>query len=344
MEEDKIGHKLVTWYKNNHRKLPWRYTSDPYKIWLSEIILQQTRINQGLPYYERFITQYPDIESLARASETDVLRLWQGLGYYSRARNMHATARYIVEELKGKFPSRYTDLVKLKGIGDYTASAIASFAFQEQTAVVDGNVFRVLARYYGVTKDISDSDARKTFKELAFASMPTGQAPVFNQAIMEFGALQCTPASPDCTNCILNNSCYAFAHKAQHAFPVKTKKTKIKERSLHYLVLRNGENIALKERKEKDIWKGLYDFYSFEGAFPPNFRQLLPPPYNHLIPKLSAGPIKHILSHQLLSLYFWELNLAQPITIFEELDWYTREEISGLPKPQPIHIYLQEIL
>jgi len=344
VEGDKIGYKLVGWYKENYRSLPWRQTIDPYKIWLSEIILQQTRVAQGLPYYERFLERFPDIRVLAAASETEVLRLWQGLGYYSRARNLHATARFIVENLDGIFPDTYEKLVQLKGIGDYTASAIASFAFNEQTPVVDGNVFRVLARYYGIQKDIADSDARRVFREAAKASMPVGQAAIFNQAVMEFGALQCVPGMPDCASCVLHTTCHAFAHKAQLQLPVKTRKTKIKQRTIHYLVLRSPEGLALRERRGRDIWKGLFDFPSFDDQLPEDLSSLLPKEWSQAKPVFSAGPIKHILSHQLLSLHYWIVDLPEALTLPEGVRWFSPAAVSDLPKPQPIHIYLQEIL
>lgn len=344
MSIDNFGHKLVSWYKESHRELPWRQTRDPYKIWLSEIILQQTRVAQGYPYYEKFIARYPDVLSLAAASEKEVLHLWQGLGYYSRARNMLATARIIAAEYGGRFPETYPQLIGLKGIGDYTASAIASFAFDEQTAVVDGNVFRVLARYYGISDDIAAPASRKTFKEAAYAAMPPGQAALFNQAIMEFGALQCAPVSPKCSLCVVNDSCYAFHRNAQNSLPVKTKKAKIRQRHIHYLVLKHGDKTAMKERTGKDIWKGLYEFYPVETEAPGDWKGLLPEKMARLTPRHSSGPFRHILSHQHLSLNYWVLELPSPAGLPEGFQWFTREEIKDLPKPLPINIYLKDFL
>lgn len=341
---DNFGHKLVAWYKKYHRELPWRETRDSYKIWLSEIILQQTRVAQGYPYYEKFTRQYPDVRSLAAASEKEVLHLWQGLGYYSRARNMHATAKIICDQYNGTFPGSYQELVRLKGIGDYTASAIASFAFDEQTAVVDGNVFRVLARYYGIHEDISSPASRKIFKEAAITAMPAGQAALFNQAVMEFGALQCVPVSPACDTCPVNDSCYAFHHKIQNVLPVKTKKTKVKQRPIHYLVIMAQGRIAMRERRGKDIWQGLYDFFSVEAEAINEWNSLLPETLGDLKPRLTAGPLKHILTHQRLSIHYWLAELSELRELPEELQWYTPEQVRDLPKPLPVNIYLKDFL
>ncbi len=342
MLTDNFGHKLVAWYKQHHRKLPWRETRDPYRIWLSEIILQQTRVAQGYPYYEKFIGQYPDVRSLAAASEKEVLHLWQGLGYYSRARNMHATAKIVCDQYGGKFPGSYQELLGLKGIGDYTASAIASFAFDEQAAVVDGNVFRVLARYYGIHEDISSPASRKIFREAAVAAMPAGQAALFNQAIMEFGALQCVPVSPKCEACPVSDSCYAYHHKMQNVLPVKIKKLKIKQRPIHYLVITAKGRVAMKERKGKDIWRGLYDFYSVETESVDDWSTFLPEELSGLKPELSSGPFKHILTHQRLSISYWLSELPELRKLPEDLQWYTSEQIKDLPKPLPVNIYLKD--
>lgn len=251
---------LIAWYQANKRDLPWRNIDNPYFIWLSEVILQQTRVTQGMPYYLRFVAAYPTIEAMAAAEEKDILRLWQGLGYYSRARNMHHAAKIIVNEHDGKFPDTYKALKKLKGIGDYTASAVASFAFDEKVAVVDGNVFRVLSRVFGVEDDILSTKGKKVFAELAKTLLPDTQVNSYNQAIMEFGALYCKPSSPDCPNCIFQGSCVAFATKKQDILPIKAKKAQVKKRYLHYLVVEYANKLLLKERLEGDVWQGLYDF------------------------------------------------------------------------------------
>jgi A/G-specific adenine glycosylase len=259
-----FAHELLTWYPNNKRDLPWRDIDNPYFIWLSEVILQQTKVAQGMPYYLRFVENYPTIGAMAAAEEKDILRLWQGLGYYSRARNMHQTAQIIVNEYDSNFPNTYKTLKKLKGIGDYTASAIASFAFGEKVAVLDGNVFRVLARVFGVEEDIMSTKGKKVFAELAKNLLPNQQTNTYNQAIMEFGALYCKPSSPDCPNCILRDSCVAFASKKQDILPIKAKKTVAKKRYLHYLVFEFENKLLLKERNAGDVWQGLYDFVLVE--------------------------------------------------------------------------------
>ncbi|QBA65154.1 A/G-specific adenine glycosylase [Muriicola soli] len=256
---------LLDWYSKNKRELPWRETKDPYSIWLSEIILQQTRIAQGLPYYKKFISHYPSVFELAEADEQEILRLWQGLGYYSRARNMHAAAKTIVRDYKGKFPQSYDEIIKLKGIGDYTASAIASICFGEPTAVVDGNVYRVLARNFGIDLPINSTDGIKYFKKLATEVKDESRIADYNQAIMEFGALQCKPKSPDCPGCPLNTGCIAFEENRVSKLPVKLKKGKVKIRHFNYLVfLDNKGNTLLNKRLGKGIWQHLYEFPMIE--------------------------------------------------------------------------------
>ncbi|WP_299096061.1 A/G-specific adenine glycosylase [Winogradskyella sp.] len=258
--------KLTNWYSDNKRSLPWRNTKNPYYIWLSEIILQQTQVKQGLPYYEAFIKQYPTVFDLANASEEEVLKLWQGLGYYSRARNLHTTAKHVAFELDGRFPNNYKDLLKLKGVGDYTASAVASIAFNEVAAVVDGNVYRVLSRYYGIKTPINSTDGIKEFKKLASNLIDKEQPANFNQAIMEFGATQCKPKNPNCTICPLNESCMALQKNMIEFLPVKLKKTKVKTRFFNFLVcIDNNKNTLLEKRTSKGIWQNLYQFPLIES-------------------------------------------------------------------------------
>ena len=233
-----FSNSLIKWYLQNKRDLPWRNTVNPYPIWLSEIMLQQTRVAQGMPYFMAFMEAFPTVFDLANAEEEQVLKLWQGLGYYSRARNLHATAKYIATELKGDFPPNYNQLLQLKGVGEYTAAAIASFAYNEPVAVVDGNVFRVLSRYFNMDNDISDGKTKKEFQILAQELLPNDKAALFNQAIMEFGALQCVPKNPDCENCIFSNSCAALQHKKVNILPVKSKKTKVTNKFFNYLILK----------------------------------------------------------------------------------------------------------
>ncbi|MEM6684939.1 MAG: A/G-specific adenine glycosylase [Bacteroidota bacterium] len=259
--------EIIRWYLQNKRDLPWRKTKDPYRIWLSEIMLQQTRVAQGLPYYEKFTKAFPTVYDLANAEESQVLKLWQGLGYYSRARNLHYTAKDIVANYNGTFPNTYKELLKLKGVGDYTASAIASICFDEVAPVVDGNVYRVLSRYFNIDLPINSTEGVKKFKELAFEVIDYDDPANFNQAIMEFGAVQCKPQRPYCIICPVGESCEGLKEQRVTMLPVKLKKTKIKHRWFNYLVvLSNQTETLLEERKGKGIWQGLYQFPLLETA------------------------------------------------------------------------------
>lgn len=305
---------LTNWYSNNKRELPWRQTKDPYFIWLSEIILQQTQVKQGLPYYGRFVTEFPSIIHLASAEESDVLKLWQGLGYYSRARNLHATAKYIANELNGKFPDTYKDLLKLKGIGDYTASAVASICFNEPAAVVDGNVYRVLSRYFGIDTPINSSKGSKEFKLLAQELIDKKDPATFNQAIMEFGATQCKPQRPGCCVCPFNTSCIAFSENRISELPVKIKSAKAKKKHFNFLVfISSDEKTILEKREGKGIWQNLYQFPLIEtnkGSSFEAFKNLVK--NNSLLKNKSfelslynEEDIIHKLSHQHLYTKFW---------------------------------------
>ena len=257
---------LINWYSNHKRNLPWRHSKNPYHIWLSEIILQQTQVKQGLPYYEKFIAQYPDVFALAHATEEAVLKLWQGLGYYSRARNLHAAAQHIAFHLNGTFPNTYKDLLKLKGVGDYTASAIASIAFKESTAVVDGNVYRVLSRFFGIDTPINSTEGIKEFKSLATKFLDQKQPDIYNQALMEFGALQCKPKNPKCDTCPLQQQCVAFNTNQIHNLPVKLKKTKVTNKYFNFMVcLDHHGRIMIEKRASKGIWHNLYQFPLIES-------------------------------------------------------------------------------
>ncbi len=307
---------LINWYLLNKRDLPWRNTTNPYLIFLSEIILQQTRVSQGLPYYNAFVSKYPTVFDLANATEQDVLKTWQGLGYYSRARNMHATATLISTELNGQFPDNYTDLLKLKGVGTYTAAAIASFAYNEHVAVVDGNVLRVLSRVFGVDADISANSSKKIFQELADKLLFKDNPSVFNQAIMEFGALQCVPKNPNCDICVFNAFCVAKQLDKVGELPVKTKKTKVTKRYLHYIVLQDSENkTRIQKRQGKGIWENLYEFPLIElsneqipSDFSTQIIDLLPNEKVVEVTQLSDFVI-HKLSHQELHIHFWKATL-----------------------------------
>ena len=252
---------LTYWYSANKRRLPWRATKNPYHIWLSEIIMQQTQIKQGLPYYEAFIKQFPTVHDLANASEERVLKLWQGLGYYSRARNLHSSAKYIANVLKGVFPNSYSEIIKLKGVGDYTASAIASICFGEPTAVVDGNVYRVLSRYFGIATPINTSKGVKEFKALATQLIDIENPGDYNEALMEFGATQCKPKNPYCLVCPFNDSCVALQKGLVDELPVKLNKTKVSKKHFNFLVILSGDGKTVFEKRDKKgIWQNLYQF------------------------------------------------------------------------------------
>ncbi|WP_396195232.1 A/G-specific adenine glycosylase [Flavobacterium sp.] len=336
---------LIQWYLQNKRDLPWRNTIDPYHIWLSEIMLQQTRVAQGLPYYLRFTDAFPTVFDLAEASEEEVLKLWQGLGYYSRARNLHKTAQQIAFELDGEFPKTYTELLKLKGIGEYTAAAIASFSYNENVSVVDGNVYRVLSRYFDVETDIASSGAKKEFTQLASELLPNGQANLFNQAIMEFGALQCVPKNPDCANCIFNDSCLALQQKKVAELPVKSKKIKVKTRFFSYLVFRDeANNTIIEKRTQKGIWHNLYEFPLIETDHEiTNFQleellQKQPLADNKMlsISRFNSDLIVHKLTHQHLNIHFWEVKLEGLLS--GGTDW---ESVKKLPFPIVIHNFIE---
>jgi A/G-specific adenine glycosylase len=301
-----------------------------------------------MPYYLRFVEQYPTLRDLAAADEKEVLRLWQGLGYYSRARNMHQTARLIVQELGGNFPASYAELIKLKGIGAYTAAAIASFAYNEPVAAVDGNVYRVLARIFGIKTDITSSGARKEFTALAQQLLPPDDAATFNQATIEFGAIQCQPVAPDCLLCPFNDVCYAFAHGAQAQLPVKGKKNKVRDRYLNYFVVEKEGRLALRERTTKDVWQGMYDFYLIEAA--EETTDLNELESDHVLAHWlemgevvrTAGPYVHLLTHQRLYARFWHLRMPpeRSLLLPDNMAFYNQEEVEELPKPVLINSYL----
>ncbi|WKN44546.1 A/G-specific adenine glycosylase [Tunicatimonas pelagia] len=348
MERTPFAQEIIQWYQKHHRDLPWRHTLNPYQIWLSEVILQQTRVAQGLPYYQKFVEAFPTVYDLASASEQEVLRLWQGLGYYSRARNLHACAKSIVADYDGEFPKTYQELLKLKGVGVYTAAAIASFAFNETVPVVDGNVYRVLSRVFGVEDDILSTTGQKNFRKLAEQLVPEGRANVYNQAIMEFGALQCTPANPACLLCPLSTMCYAYQHGKQKDLPVKIKKGKIKDRYLHYLVIKLDDKLLMKQRPAKGIWAGLYDFYLIETNQPQKWDELDDSVLGELMqqqPRVEKSELyQHQLSHQRLHVTFYTLSLNSHLVQeprYSDGKFYSREEIEALPKPILIDNFLR---
>lgn len=299
--------KLLYWHrKYNKRSLPWKEITDPYKIWLSEIILQQTRAEQGLPYYERFLERYPTIFDLAKAPEDELFRMWQGLGYYNRCRNLHSTAKTIVDSYQGEFPSQFQDIRNLKGIGDYTAAAIASFAFRLPHAVVDGNVIRVLSRVFALTADASTASGKKTFQELAASLLDQKQPHLFNQAIMDLGATICTPQVPICDSCPLQQLCKAYQYNTISKFPCKKKKAPLKDRYFHFLIPDSDKELFILRREERDIWRGLYlpVFFESESEKPPSDIKTLS---WKKLPLLAQT--KQILSHQRIHGMFYEVPL-----------------------------------
>lgn len=341
-----FSNSLIHWYLNNKRDLPWRNTNNPYNIWLSEIMLQQTRVAQGMPYYLDFITTFPTVFDLANSPEEKVLKHWQGLGYYSRARNLHFTAQYVANELKGEFPNNYKELLKLKGIGEYTAAAIASFSFNEVVPVVDGNVFRVLSRYFDIETDISLASAKKEFSELALELMPKNDPATFNQAMMEFGALQCVPKNPDCSNCIFNNSCAALQKKKVQNLPVKLKKTKISYRFFNYIVFEDNQlNTLIQKRDQKGIWHNLYEFPLIETERELDLdeaSELISNKYQseYEITRISNWNTKgqiHKLSHQHLNINFWKVKVKGEI-----LGALNGETIKEFPFPKVIFNFIEE--
>lgn len=349
--ELKVSHILQTWYKANKRMLPWRESSDPYIIWISEIILQQTRVAQGMDYFYRFTERFPDVASLAVADEDEVLKYWQGLGYYSRARNLHAAAKSIMEKFGGVFPEVYKDVLSLKGIGEYTAAAIISFVWDKPYPVVDGNVFRVLSRLFALDTPIDSTQGRKQFTELAGTVLDPRHAGQHNQAIMEFGALQCVPQNPDCEVCPLKDCCMAYASGLVQSLPVKQNKTKTRPRYFHYLYIIYKEQTWLFRRGKKDIWEGLYEFPLIETEQPMDFAGLQ---QTEAFRKLFEGAgklkvsvdlsgVKHVLSHQILYTTFYRI---EPEHIPEALNVYLAvpyKDIEQYAVPRLIHIYLEKL-
>lgn len=342
--------QLIEWYKQNKRDLPWRNTKNPYKIWLSEIILQQTRVNQGWSYYTKFINQFPTIIDLANATEEEVLKLWQGLGYYSRARNLHFTAKHIAFNLNGFFPTDYNEILKLKGVGEYTAAAISSFAYNQPFPVVDGNVFRVLTRIFGIETPIDSNEGKKAIYSLAHELIDSKRPLLFNQAIMEFGALQCIPKSPSCKSCIFNQNCYASINNMVTLFPIKQNKIKQRFRYFNYLVFISERNSTLLHKRiENDIWKNLYDFPLVETDKPiENIETLILHSDFHTFKKQlqalffikKSSPIKHVLSHQKIIATFWIVHTSDISKIKKDYTEINLDDIEIYPVPVLIENYI----
>ena len=335
---------LTIWYSANKRDLPWRKSKNPYNIWLSEIILQQTQVKQGLPYYEAFISNFPTIEDLAKASETEVLKLWQGLGYYSRARNLHFSAKHITKNLNGVFPKNFKGLLQLKGVGDYTASAISSICYEESVAVVDGNVYRVLARYFGIDTPINTTEGVKQFKTLANSLLPASNLGDYNQSIMEFGSRQCKPQSPVCSECPLNIGCRAYATGSIKSLPVKLKKTKVTKKYFNFIVNISEDNkTQIEQRTKKGIWQQLYQFPLIETETSVALEELLkhadvpsviPKSYKELS-LFNETDLVHKLSHQELYIKFWILKTSTPTK--NAIKW---SEINSYPVPVVIERFI----
>lgn len=318
---------LLAWYDRNGRDLPWRRTRDPYAIWLSEIILQQTRIAQGQAYWERFMKHFPNVQTLAAAIEDEVLRLWEGLGYYSRARNLHAAAQQIVTQ--GTFPVTLEGIRALKGIGDYTAAAIGSIAFGLPAAVVDGNVYRVLARYYGISTPVGSTAAKKEFTALAQSLLPAGRPGDFNQAMMDFGAIQCTPANPACLTCPLASGCQALREGRVESLPVKQRTTAIQTRKVDYIYLRCKGRTAIRRRGAGDIWQGLWE------------------PLTELLPgveaKLLRQGVRHQLTHRTLIADFYLAETHQAPALPDGYVWIQEAELDRYAKPRLFELLLQSL-
>lgn len=323
-----IAEILINWYSEHKRNLPWRTSIAPYNVWISEIILQQTRVDQGLPFYYRFLERFPNIKALSNANEDELLVVWQGLGYYSRARNMYFTAKHIVNNLNGKFPESSIELLKLKGIGHYTAAAIASVCFSENIAAIDGNVYRVITRLFDIDNPIDSKDGQSLIKKISSELIQNIDAGIYNQAIMDFGATQCTPKNPNCTKCPLIAKCLSYEQNTILQRPVKNKKNKQTDRFFTYIIIYNQQSVLINKRNQKDIWKGLFEFPMIETNHNPQLDQIINNnPFNTIIkdiknPKIEIRPSKlHILSHQRLHANF----------ILLKGDWQTTDQFTSVP-------------
>jgi len=342
---------LTHWHANeNTRSLPWKSEKDPYRIWLSEVILQQTRALQGLPYYLRFIEAYPTITDMANAKDEEAFRLWQGLGYYNRCKNMLATARFVVKELDGKFPGTYEQLLSLKGIGPYTAAAIASFAYGAPNAVVDGNVYRVLARYFGIDVPFDSTEGKKKFAALAQDLLDTKNSAAYNQAIMDLGATVCTPRNPLCEECPLQKKCFAYHQQLIETLPVRSKKQKVRKRYFHYLLLKWKDNLWIQKRTSNDIWENLHEPYLIESEQPIDLKELI----QHKLFKNEVSSYTSVhydgctsqrLTHQVIEARFFSIVLKKkPVIPGENGDWLTPGELSKTAFPKTVVSFLKNNL
>jgi A/G-specific adenine glycosylase len=342
--------KITAWYAANKRDLPWRDISDPYRIWISEIILQQTRVNQGLEYYLRFVERFPSLNELACANEDEVLKYWQGLGYYSRARNLHKTAKKIKTEHAGEFPKTHKEILNLSGIGEYTAAAIVSFAYNQPFATVDGNVFRVLSRLFAIETPIDTGNGKREFTLLAQELLSKTEPAMHNQAMMEFGALHCVPQSPDCANCPLQAQCRAFELDLVSQLPRKSQKTKITNRYFNYLFVKLGENTFLQKRTGNDIWKNLYEFLLIESdkllnkselIENENFQKLVSTIERVEIKSVSK-PIKHVLSHRNIFAQFITVNISNENDFLKQFIKTPINEVDKFAVSRLTEMFLEE--
>ncbi len=340
---------LQQWYNKHKRDLPWRDVNEVYKIWISEIILQQTRVNQGLEYYLRFVESFPDLKSLALASEDEVLKNWQGLGYYSRARNLHKAAKQVLERFEGVFPSNYADVLNLSGIGSYTAAAICSIAYNQPYAVVDGNVYRVLSRLFAIETAIDSRDGVKQFAILAQSLLDTDNPGLHNQALMEFGALQCVPVSPNCSFCPLQLVCKAYLTDSQSLLPIKSKKIKVKDRFFNYLVVEFNQSVFIQKRTAKDIWQNLFEFPLIETDKILTQKELLNHPQ---FTKLFEGieivevqtvnkPFRHVLTHRIINAQFFKIKISDKSIEFENYIEVLISNLQTYPVSRLIELYLE---
>ncbi|MDD4970196.1 MAG: A/G-specific adenine glycosylase [Paludibacter sp.] len=344
-----ISGKLTNWYDDNKRDLPWRDITDPYRIWISEIILQQTRVNQGLGYYHRFIERFPTVEMLADADEDSVLKYWQGLGYYTRARNIHKASRQIMHQFGGVFPTQHNDIIKLAGIGEYTAAAISSFAFHQPFAVVDGNVYRVLSRLFGIESPIDSNSGKKEFALLAQELLSKTSPGKHNQAIMEFGALQCIPVAPDCSACPLKSVCMAFENNLISMLPVKSPKKKSTNRFFNYLFIRFQDSTFLQKRVEKDVWQNLFEFPLIESDRLLNSEELLDDEaFKSLFGNVDeveihkiSNPMKHILSHRVIHAQFFSVNISKKDKAFNQFIQVPLKEIDSYAVSRLMELFLE---
>ncbi|MGN6396802.1 MAG: A/G-specific adenine glycosylase [Mucilaginibacter sp.] len=343
-----FNNELLNWYQNNKRDLPWRNTTDPYTIWLSEIILQQTRVEQGLPYFTRFLEKYPAVSGFAAATEDEVLKLWQGLGYYSRGRNMLKTAKLVQEHYNGIFPAQYDQLIKLTGIGEYTAAAISSFSSNEARAVVDGNVYRVLARYLGIDEAINSTRGKKIFQNAANELLNQQKPGMHNQAMMELGAVICKPKNPACGICPVKAGCYAFMHNAINSLPVKLNKVKVRERHFNYFLITDGDRLLVNKRSDTDIWANMYDLPLVETDSGSNINELITHPdvtgyfgRNLKITEISSVK-KHILTHQRLFVRLITMQ-GPPEKIKDSWRFIRFEDLKNLAIPKIVFIFIKNI-